>query len=468
MTRWLPSGRGRGSASPWSCLAPYCPGVDAGAPSSSTRWWRVAVTPGHRLASVARGPQHGTGHIEACAAPARLHVIPDAVVMPGSGVVCTRDGRVVAESVTSPMIGRVPPDGGRANPPLDLDGTVAVFRSPLRPTTTRWSTTFPGGWWPILRSGGLGPITLLHGGALRSWEATLLGSLDFGSDPGGRTRSAGPGGPGRHPQLVTRPGAVLCRVGIADGAIAYPCPKTSDAPRRGTSWLRPTPTCPTERSCSRSRPHGIADPGPSGGSVAERLAVMRWGDDRRSGRDALAVALISRSAHVVELPQDPPTLDPSMYHCGVQGPAPTTTSRWPRTPDGSRCPIGGVRRPSTGFSTGWLPEPAREQDPRRAAPIVGNPGGSDRSVGDEVAQRQQLLGGPAELQLQLPGLQEAPVQRVVAVHAHAAVEVLGCVHDPLTTPGGPELGGDPAVAGWSLPRRHSAWCVVSRTASVSM
>ncbi len=55
------------------------------------------------------------------------------------------------------------------------------------------------------------------------------------------------------------------------------------------------------------------------------------------------------------------------------------------------------------------------------------------------AELEQLRRGAAERELELLRQQEVPVQRVVLVDAHAAVQVLRGVHDPLAALGRPEL-----------------------------
>ena len=264
----------------------------------------------------------GLGTSRLALPPARLHVIPDAVVMPSSGVVCTRDGRVVAESVTSPMIGRVPLDGKELRtPPLNLDGTVAVFRSPLRSDYHTLVDDLPrAGLVAHPALGRLGPITLLHGGALSDLEATLLGNL------GGhrvRLREVEPGQPVRAarvviPNFVTRPGAGAVPSWYRRWSDRVPLPEASDAPRRVYVSAATDADVPDREELQQVLDlHGIVDLDRVGGSVAERLAVLRDAEMIVGrGRDALAVALISRSAHVVEL-FDPPTLDPSMYYLAV-------------------------------------------------------------------------------------------------------------------------------------------------------
>ena len=76
-------------------------------------------------------------------------------------------------------------------------------------------------------------------------------------------------------------------------------------------------------------------------------------------------------------------------------------------------------------------------------PDAGQRAGHQRAGalgGQDPAERDELAVGAPEEQLQLLGQQEVAVQRVVAVDAHAAVQVGGGVHDPLAAGRRPVLG----------------------------
>src|ERR1035437_3745508 len=64
---------------------------------------------------------------------------------------------------------------------------------------------------------------------------------------------------------------------------------------------------------------------------------------------------------------------------------------------------------------------------------------SDRLGGQGRPQAEQLVGGSSQGQLDLFGQQKVTVERVVAIHTHASVEVDGGMHHPLASVGGPKL-----------------------------
>src|SRR5450759_4403304 len=64
---------------------------------------------------------------------------------------------------------------------------------------------------------------------------------------------------------------------------------------------------------------------------------------------------------------------------------------------------------------------------------------SDRLGGQGRPQAEQLVGGSSQGQLDLLGQQEIAMQRVVAIHPYASVEVDGGVHHPLASVGGPKF-----------------------------
>lgn len=111
--------------------------------------------------------------------PAKVHVLRDVVVCPGSRVVLDRRGRVVAESLSSDMVGRVGPTETELSAvPVELEGTVALFRSPWRPYFHTLVDHLPRaallGQRAVRR---LGPLTLVHDGPLSPVERHLLRRL---------------------------------------------------------------------------------------------------------------------------------------------------------------------------------------------------------------------------------------------------------------------------------------------------
>jgi hypothetical protein len=111
--------------------------------------------------------------------PARVHRLTDVVVCPGSGVVLSRDGRVVAESVTPDMVGRAPLVPSEFRTPVRrLPGTVALYRSPWRSRYHTLIDHLPRAALlahPAMRR--TGAVTLLHDGPLGPVESWLLPEL---------------------------------------------------------------------------------------------------------------------------------------------------------------------------------------------------------------------------------------------------------------------------------------------------
>lgn len=137
-----------------------CPGVDTLPLASSAR--RV-----------------GLGSPALALPPAKVHVLRDVVVCPGSRVVLDRRGRIVAESLSSDMVGAVgPSEVERSAVPVELEGTVALFRSPWRPYFHTLVDHLPRaallGQRAVRR---LGPLTLVHDGPLTAVERYLLSRL---------------------------------------------------------------------------------------------------------------------------------------------------------------------------------------------------------------------------------------------------------------------------------------------------
>src|SRR3954452_16435915 len=81
------------------------------------------------------------------------------------------------------------------------------------------------------------------------------------------------------------------------------------------------------------------------------------------------------------------------------------------------------------------------------------PGRSDGLVGEELAEVAEVAAAGAEGELELLGPAVVAVQRVVAVDADAAVEVLRGAHDALAGVGG-EVLGDGDLLGRGTARRE--------------
>jgi hypothetical protein len=137
-----------------------CPGVDALPLAASAR----------RL---------GLGSASLALPPARVHVLRDVTLCPGSRLVLDRHGRIVAESLTADMVGVVAPgDEELRAEPIEIEGTVALFRSPWRPYFHTLIDHLPRAallGQPAMRR--VGPVTLVHDGSLSPVEQFLLSRL---------------------------------------------------------------------------------------------------------------------------------------------------------------------------------------------------------------------------------------------------------------------------------------------------
>lgn len=261
----------------------------------------------------------GLGTSRLALPPARLHVLRDALIHPGSGVVTTLDGRIVAESVTVSMVGRVALDHAEMRAkPVEMDGTVAVFRSPLRSQFHTLVDDMPRAGLLIHPAvGRLGNMQLVHDGPLTDAESTLLAHL------GGRRVRLSEVVAGRPiraqsvvvPNYVTRTGAGAVPSWYrrwADG-VALPVPE--HAPRRvfldagvGAKFANRLSLLDTlER-------HDVQAITPSSMSAEELFSTLRDAELVVGSADGgLAGCLFSTRAHVVETLDDV-ALDPEIYY----------------------------------------------------------------------------------------------------------------------------------------------------------
>jgi hypothetical protein len=130
-----------------------------------------------QLAPAARRLGLGTPSLALPAA--KVHVLKDVKVCPGTRVVTTMNGRIVAESMTSDMSDRVDVgDDDLRRQPIELAGTVALFRSPYKEQFHTVVDHLPRAallGQPAMRR--VGPITLVHDGPLNDVEELLLPRL---------------------------------------------------------------------------------------------------------------------------------------------------------------------------------------------------------------------------------------------------------------------------------------------------
>lgn len=261
------------------------------------------------IASYAR--RLGLGSPALALPPAKVHVLRDSLICPSSRVVVDGRGRIVAESLTQDMYGRVSPSPDELRGrPLEIEGTVAVYRSPWRPHYHTLVDHLPRAallGQPAMRR--VGPITLVHDGSLSDLEKRLLESL---VSPRVRIRAVPPGRAVAAdrillPGYVTRPaaGAIpswyrrwLDR--FAAGVDVSSCSLTRrffiDRPAGARSVLN--------RAALESvlADHGVRTVDPSSLGADEQVALFRNAElivgVTGSG---LANALFSRSASIIEL-----------------------------------------------------------------------------------------------------------------------------------------------------------------------
>jgi capsular polysaccharide biosynthesis protein len=228
-------------------------------------------------------------------------------------VVLAPDGRIVAESLTADMVGRVgPTDAELSAPPLELDGTVAVYRSPWRPYFHTLIDHLPRAALlaqPAMRR--LGAITLVHDGPLTPMERYLMERL---VPDRVRLVEVEPGRSVRAPRVVlpgyvTRPasGAIPSwyRRWIDRAAASVQADPEVSRPRRRVFIDRVNSPRrvmnPAELAPVLER-HGIEVVEPSRLEPAEEIALFRDAElvvgVTGSG---LANCVFSRGAHVVEL-----------------------------------------------------------------------------------------------------------------------------------------------------------------------
>lgn len=262
----------------------------------------------------------GLGTTRLALPPVRLHVLRDVLVHPQSRVVTTLDGRIVAESITSAMAGRIALDGREMrSEPIGIDGTVAVFRGPLRSTFDTLLADLPRAGLlihPVVSR--LGPVKLIHGGPLTDVEAPLLAHLGSRSV---ELVEVAPGTPIRAERVVVPGYATRTGVGAVPSwfrrwADAVPLPGAENAPRRifladpdngANPWRSP-------EVLDLVTGRGVEIVDPTSMDPALLFAVLRDAElVVGTSRDALARCLFSRRGHVVEL-VDSTTIDPAIYY----------------------------------------------------------------------------------------------------------------------------------------------------------
>lgn len=261
----------------------------------------------------------GFGTARLALPPARVHVIAGAIAHPGQGVVTTADGRIVAESVTTAMVGKVPLDDHalRADPVV-VDGSVAILRSPLRSEYHTLVDDLPRAGLLIHPAvGRVGNMTVLHDGPLTPLEATLLVHL------GGRRvrlEEVDPSRPVKADRVVvanfvTRPGAGAVPSWYRRWSDNVPLPPAGQAHRRVLldSGMVRTVANRTEVLDVLER-HGVVPLDPAELEPPDLLAALREAELVVGTVDGgLTGCLFSHRAHMVEL-LDGLRVDPAMYY----------------------------------------------------------------------------------------------------------------------------------------------------------
>ncbi len=145
--------------------------------------------PGIEQLPIAPSARHLGLGTAALALPApKVVVLRDVVVGAGAATVLDRHGRIVAESLTSDMVGRVTASGADA---VEIDGTVAVYRSPWADARLQLAEALPrAADYHLLVDelpraallaqpavGRIGPVRLLHPGRRSPLAARLLDQL---------------------------------------------------------------------------------------------------------------------------------------------------------------------------------------------------------------------------------------------------------------------------------------------------
>ena len=121
----------------------------------------------------------GLGSSALALPPARVHVLRDVMLCPGSRLITTLDGRIVAESMTTDMPGRVEVcEEELRGTPVEVPGTIALYRSPWTEQFHTLIDHLPRA--ALLAQPAMhhvGPITLVHDGPLNDLERQLLPRL---------------------------------------------------------------------------------------------------------------------------------------------------------------------------------------------------------------------------------------------------------------------------------------------------
>lgn len=265
----------------------------------------------------ARGAGFGTSRL--ALPPARVHVLAGAIVHPRSGVVTTADGRVVAESVTTTMVGRAPlVDEELRADPVVVPGSVALLRSPLRSEYHTLVDDLPRAGLLIHPAvGRVGNIAVLHDGPLTTIESALLAHL------GGRRirlESVEHGRPVRADRVVvanyvTRAGAGAVPSWYRRWCDNVPLPEPGHVPRR---LLLDAGTVRAAENHADvidvAERHGVVPIDPAGLDPTALLATLREADLVVGTVDGgLTGCLFSHRAHMIELLTGR-TLDPAMYY----------------------------------------------------------------------------------------------------------------------------------------------------------
>ncbi len=261
----------------------------------------------------------GLGTARLSLPPARVHVLSGATIHPGSRVVTAADGRVIAESVMSSIVGHAPLDDVEMRAaPLDVEGCWAVFRSPLRSLYHTLVDDLPRAGLlihPALAR--IGSMRLVHDGPLAQVEAELLAHL---GSPRVRLEEVPPGRPIRPervviPNFVTRFGAGAVPSWYRRWSDGVVLPRVPDAPRRIHLLASTAPPSDTAgdlaevlaRHDVEALPLDELDPMQLLGVLRDAELVIG------SAGQGLAGCLFSRRTHVVEL-LDRQTLDPAIYY----------------------------------------------------------------------------------------------------------------------------------------------------------